>query len=84
MLKSNPGNYQPFCELSHELINQLSIIVGNCDLLSKEALEGSEYARRLFLIREVAKDMARQLNQHQCQVEARIQAGQDQSVAKAV
>ena len=57
MLKSKTGSFEPWCQLSHDLINQLSIIVGNCDLLSKEALEGSEYARRLFLIREVAKDM---------------------------
>jgi hypothetical protein len=84
MLKSKTGSFEPWCQLSHDLINQLSIIVGNCDLLSKEALEGSEYARRLFLIREVAKDMAQQLHLHEYNVDARIRpaAIHDGSIAK--
>jgi hypothetical protein len=85
MLQSKVGSFQPLCQLSHDLINQLSVIVGNCDLLSKEALEGSEYARRLFLIREVAKEMAKQLNQHECNVDARIRPAPaicDGSIAK--
>ncbi len=72
MLKTRAGSYQPLCLLSHDLINQLAVIIGNCDLVSKEAPEGSERARRLSLIREVAKKMAKQLHQHECNVDARI------------
>jgi len=84
MLKSKLESYQPLCLLSHDLINQLSVIVGHCDLLSKEVPAGSENARRLFLIREAAKEMAKRLNQHQCNMDARIRAAaiQDQSLAK--
>jgi len=86
MLKLRAGSYQPLCLLSHDLLNQLAVIVGNCDLLSKEAPEGSENARRLLLIRKVAQDMAAQLNQHQCHIDAKIRAAaiQDPSIAEVV
>jgi len=85
MLQSKAGRYQPLCLLSHDLLNQLAVIVGNCDLLSKEAPAGSESARRLFRIRQVAKEMAEQLNQHQCDIDARIRAAMpDRSVAEEV
>jgi len=72
MLTPKAGSYQPLCLLSHDLINKASVIVGNCDLLTKEAPVGSEQAKRLFLIRDVAKSMVQQLNQHQCEMEIRI------------
>jgi len=86
MLKLRAGSYQPLCQLSHDLLNQLAVIVGNCDLLSKEAPEGSENARRLLLIGKVAKEMAAQLNQHQCKIDARIRAAaiQDRSIEEVV
>jgi len=86
MLKLRAGSYQPLCVLSHDLLNQLAVIVGNCDLLSKDAPEGSENARRLLLIRKVAKEMAAQLNQHQCKIDARTRTAstQDRSVAELV
>ena len=84
MLKPKAVSYQPLCLLSHDLINKVSVIVGHCDLLSKEVREGSEQARRLLSIREVAKSIAQQINQHQCEIEVRNRtaAAHDQEVAK--
>jgi|SRR5271165_3434476 len=86
MWTSKAGKYQPLCQVSHDLLNQLAVIVGNCDLLSKEAPEGSENGRRLLRIREVAKEMAAQLSHHQCDIDARIRAAamQDQSLSEVV
>ena len=84
MLNSKAGSYQPLCLLSHDVINKVSVIIGNCDLLTKEAVDGSEEARRLLLIRDVAKSIAEQLNQHHCEIEAMIRTltTQDRSAAK--
>ena len=36
--------------VTHDLINKLSAIVGNCDLLLEATEQGTEHARRLNLI----------------------------------
>lgn len=51
-------HYSPTCMLSHHFINQLSAIVGNCDLLNDrsehtEALD-PDCVRRLAVIRDIA------------------------------
>jgi len=51
--------------LAHELINRLSIIVGNCDLLKEDLPGDSEAGKRLCLIKDVAKSMAEDLHRHQ-------------------
>jgi len=51
-------HYSPTCMLSHHFINQLSAIVGNCDIL-KDRSERAEApdpdcVRRLAVIRDIA------------------------------
>ncbi len=69
MKKTKSGKYQPSCTLAHELINQLSVIVGNCDLLKEDLPGDSEGAKRLFLIKDVAKSMAEDLQRYQTQLD---------------
>jgi len=45
------------CPLAHNLINDLTIIVGECDLLDDSFREGVE-AERLQIIRAAARRMA--------------------------
>ena len=68
MEKSNRESYQPTCLFAHHLINKLSTIVGSCDLASEQVEPGTEYAKHLALIRDTAKEMARELVVHQCQL----------------
>jgi hypothetical protein len=60
------GRYQPSCILAHSLINKLSAIIGNCDLLKEEAPEDPKCLQRLGFIRETARAMAEELRVHQC------------------
>lgn len=68
MEESTEGCNEPANLLLHEVINQLTVIVGNCDLMSPELREGSESAKRLGLIYEAAIKMAEALKQDQCRV----------------
>ena len=68
MGKSNRECYQPACLFAHHLINKLSTIVGSCDLASQQMEPSNEAAKHLALIRDTAKDMARELVEHQCQL----------------
>jgi hypothetical protein len=54
MERSTKRSDQPASLLQHEVVNQLTVIVGNCDLMKPELREGSEAAKRLSLIREAA------------------------------
>ena len=68
MGKSNRECYQLACFFAHHLINKLSTIVGSCDLASPQMEPSNEPAKYLALIRDTAKDMARELVEHQCQL----------------
>ena len=68
MEKSNRESYQPTCLFAHHLINKLSTIVGSCDLASEQVEPGTEYAKQLALIRDTAKEIARELIVHQRQL----------------
>jgi hypothetical protein len=65
----NSQKYYPSCLLAHELVNKLSVVVGYCDLLTNHALEDLELHKRLDAIREITLGMAKQLNDHQCQID---------------
>jgi len=58
--------HHPICMLAHELVNNLSVIVGRCDLLGDPDQSDDERTRHLQAIRQTAKSMADRLNQHQC------------------
>lgn len=46
---------------AHELINKLSVIIGNCDLLSEMLEPGTEQARRAAVIRVTADEAVKEL-----------------------
>lgn len=66
MDKSARQCHHPICMLAHELVNNLSVIVGRCELLSDLDQPDDERTRHLQAIRETAKSMADRLNHHQC------------------
>jgi len=63
------GKYRPSCNLAHGLINELSVIVGYCDLVMEDTPETSKCRMRLEKIHSIAKHMAEELQQHQCELE---------------
>jgi signal transduction histidine kinase len=54
----------PVRDLSHELLNDLMIVIGECDLLHEEFLD-AEVTMRLHRIRETAVRMSRRVTDHQ-------------------
>lgn len=69
MEKFNLGKDAPTCALAHGLINQLTVIIGFCDLVLEGTVKGPECSERLAMIRKVAAKMADDLNGHQCELE---------------
>lgn len=57
---------------AHKLINKLSIIIGNCDLLIQKTDVDAEQARRVALIREIADTAVKELIEHQRQAELEV------------
>jgi hypothetical protein len=64
------------CDLLHEVLNRLTVIVGQCELIQETACNQDtpckkEANRRLQMIRTSANQMARLILKHQCTVEHR-------------
>ncbi len=75
MASSSGEGFLPNCMLAHHLINQLTAIVGYCDLLADEGTadegtEDSNCSKRLLQIREIATSAAEELSQHLCRLDA--------------
>ena len=47
--------------LAHDLLNRLSVIIGNCDLATERIQAGSDFAIRLAAIRNAAEAMTSEL-----------------------
>lgn len=71
-LRMRKERHQPVFMATHHLVNQLSAIVGHCDLLIEKTEQGTEYARRLALIRDIANTAVKELKEHQRQLEAEM------------
>jgi len=56
------------CMLAHDLVNNLSVIVSCCDLLTDCGRTDAEGEKHVQLIRDTAKSMAKRLNHQQCQL----------------
>ena len=61
---------------SHKLINKLSIIIGNCDLLIPKIDANTDEARRVATIREIADTTVKELVEHERQAEAETRKSQ--------
>jgi len=74
MVVSAQDKHQPKCWLSHHFINKLSVIIGSCQLLQERVEESdhldSECIHRLAVIMQVAKEMSKELKEHECQLDA--------------
>jgi hypothetical protein len=64
--------------VTHDLINKLSAIVGNCDLLLDTAQAGTEQARRLNLILDMANATAAELKKLHHQLTKQIRSTDEQ------
>ena len=49
----------------HDLVNQLAVIVGHCDLVSDDLRQGSQSAKRVVAIQEIVRGMSQELNEYQ-------------------
>lgn len=59
------------CRLTHDLINQLTVLTIYCGLLNEEkAPLDPETHRRLHVIRAAAQSIAEELSRHECESEA--------------
>jgi hypothetical protein len=65
MSKTKTACHEPMCMMAHDLVNSLSIIIGNCDLL-RESDQSDDAISRLTRIRDTATQMAETLREHQC------------------
>jgi len=52
----------------HDMVNKLSAILGQCDLLIEVTEAGTEPANRLAVIRDIAESAAKELNEYQRKV----------------
>lgn len=57
------------CPLAHTLVNKLSVVVGNCDLLLEKMPEDSALLPRMKVIRDTARSMAADLTEFQLDLE---------------
>jgi hypothetical protein len=55
--------------MSHKFMNDLTVILGSCELLKDPQQDSPECKRRLEVIWEVAHGMVEELKAHQCQLE---------------
>jgi hypothetical protein len=58
--------HEPECQLAHDMIDRLSVIIGNCDLLIEKTPKDSPLLERMLVIRNQAHLVARELGQFQC------------------
>jgi hypothetical protein len=64
--ESGAGKYPLDCPLAYDLIHVLSVIVGTCDLMAQKTPESSPTLQPMLLMRNVARSMAADLGQFQC------------------
>ena len=73
--KAKRGKAPTRFRFAHELINQLSLIVGHCELLKEDLPQNPKYLHRLSLIQDVARSMCKDLKNHQQELEETRHAG---------
>jgi len=74
VIAMDPNASQPlmsYYDPSHDLLNELMIVIGECDLLDEEMLE-YRHSRRLHMIREAAVRMSQRVAQHQLLVSQNV------------
>lgn len=67
LAKISRDDHQPRCMMSNKFMNDLTVILGSCELLKEAQQDSPECKRRLEVIWEVAHGMVKELKAHQCQ-----------------
>ena len=65
-MQLSPVNHEPECPIAINLLNKLSAVIGHCDLLVDETPEDSPILQKMLVIRRIAKSMAEDLTEFQC------------------
>ena len=68
MEKSIDHDWRPSLPMLRDLANKLAVISGHCDLLGDRLRVGSQSAKRVGAIQELAREMAKELNEYQCRL----------------
>jgi hypothetical protein len=55
-------------QMVRDLVNNLAVISGHCDLLRDHLKEGSLCAKRVSAVQEIAREMAKELNEYDYQL----------------
>jgi DNA-binding FrmR family transcriptional regulator len=69
-MSSKSDGHRPVCMVAHDLLNKLSAIVGQCDLLNEVIEQGTDCASRLAAIRDIADAAVKELIEHQRRLQA--------------
>jgi hypothetical protein len=80
MEKSVDGRLELTLPMLRDLVNKLAVISGHCDLLGDDLKEGSQCAKRVGAIQEIARGMAKGLNEYQCQLSGSAQARESKNL----
>ncbi|MGA7523533.1 MAG: hypothetical protein WBW84_13840 [Acidobacteriaceae bacterium] len=64
---------EPMCALAHELLNKLTTVIAECEMLLLED-HGCPGAHRVQVIKEMSVEMAAHLSRHQCQITELLRA----------
>ncbi len=67
MQNEKPACYHPICLFAHDMVNQLSAIVGRCDLAMEAGRPDDERDKNLKQLRDIAVSMCDRLQNHTCQ-----------------
>jgi signal transduction histidine kinase len=70
----------PNCSLAHDLLNKLTAILGQCEMLQPEVTT-EVAAQRVAVIRELAAQLAQTVIRHQCALDKILRSQVDLSTA---
>ena len=62
---SKGERHEPACMVAHNMINTLSAIIGQCDLMKEKIGKDTEAAMRLATVHNLAQSAVKQLTEHQ-------------------
>ena len=71
-----PSAVQPTCVLAHGFVNNLAIIVGECELLASSVTSPAG-DRRLGIIKDMALEIVKTLNSHKCTCASPVPTGEN-------
>jgi hypothetical protein len=68
-VNQSPGGER--CLLAHDLINDLSVILGRCELLDELMAENADFAKHLRMLQEAATHMLNRIAERPCELASR-------------